>query len=126
VEAAVVSSGRIFPGLHFGFNIEGRPLRADADAVYETISPNYFRALRARMVAGREFDDRDDLRSPAVAIVNETLGRRYFAGEDPLGKRLTIAYMRQRIALEIVGVAVDMKQGELGAPVIPQIYAPYL
>src|SRR5262249_53893831 len=64
--------------------------------------------------------------SPAVAIINQTLARRYFAGEDPLGKRLSIAYMRQRIALEIVGVAADMKQGELGAPVIPQIYAPYL
>ena len=78
------------------------------------------------MVAGREFDDRDDTRSPAVAIVNETLARRYFAGEDPLGKRISIAYMRERIALEIVGVAADMKQGELGAPAIPQIYAPYL
>jgi putative ABC transport system permease protein len=126
VESAVVTSAWIFPVLHFGFNIEGRPLPADADALYETISPNYFRALRARMVAGREFDDRDDTRSPAVAIVNETLARRYFAGEDPLGKRVSIAYMRQRIALEIVGVAADMKQGELGAPVIPQIYTPYL
>ncbi|HEU0183815.1 MAG TPA: ABC transporter permease [Blastocatellia bacterium] len=126
VESAVVTSGRIFPGLHFGFNIEGRPLPADADALYETISPNYFRALRARIVAGREFDDRDDLRSPAVAVINETLARRYFAGENPLGKRLLIAYMSQRIALEIVGVGADMKQGELGAPVIPQIYAPYL
>jgi putative ABC transport system permease protein len=126
VESAVVTSAGIFPLLHFGFNIEGLPLPADADALYETISPNYFRALRARMVAGREFDVRDDVRSPAVAIINETLARRYFAGEDPLGKRLSIAYMRQRIALEIVGVAADMKQGELGAPVIPQIYAPYL
>jgi predicted permease len=126
VESAVVTSVGIFPVLHFGFNIEGRPLPADADALYETISPNYFRALRARMVAGREFNDRDDSRSPAVAIVNETLARRYFAGEDPLGKRLSIAYLSRRIALEIVGVAADMKQGELGAPVIPQIYAPYL
>jgi putative ABC transport system permease protein len=126
VESAVVTSAWIFPVLHFGFNIEGRPLAADADALYETISPNYFRALRARMVAGREFDERDDTRSPAVAIVNETLARRYFAGEDPLGKRLSVAIGRQRAALEIVGVAADMKQGELGAPVIPQIYAPYL
>jgi putative ABC transport system permease protein len=125
VESAVVTSVGIFPVLHFGFNIEGRPLAADADALYETISPNYFRAMRARMVAGREFDERDDLRAPAVAIINETLARRYFAGEDPLGKRLSIVYMRRRIALEIVGVAADMKQGELGAPVIPQIYAPY-
>ncbi|HKQ76172.1 MAG TPA: ABC transporter permease [Blastocatellia bacterium] len=127
VESAVVTSVGIFPVLHFSFNnIEGRPLPADADALYETISPNYFRALRARMVAGREFDDRDDSRSPAVAIINETLARRYFAGEDPIGKRLSIVYLSQRVALEIVGVANDMKQGELGAPVIPQIYAPYL
>jgi len=68
----------------------------------------------------------DDTRSPAVAIVNQALARRYFAGEDPLGKRLSLAYGSQRIALEIVGVAADMKQGELGAQVIPQIYAPYL
>src|SRR5262249_6251598 len=76
VDSAAVTSAWIFRVLHFSFNIEGRPLAADADALYETISPNYFRALRARMVAGREFDDRDDLRSPAVAIINETLSRR--------------------------------------------------
>jgi putative ABC transport system permease protein len=126
VESAVVTSAGIFPLLHFGFNIEGRPLPADADALYETISPNYFRTMRARIVAGREFDEHDDTRAPTVAIINETLARRYFAGEDPLGKRVLIAYMRNRIALEIVGVAADIKQGELGAPVIPQIYAPYL
>jgi putative ABC transport system permease protein len=126
VESAVVTSAGIFPLLHFGFNIEGRPLPADADALYETISPNYFRAMRARIVAGREFDEHDDTRAPTVVIINETLARRYFAGEDPLGKRVLIAYMRKRIALEIVGVAADIKQGELGAPVIPQIYAPYL
>jgi putative ABC transport system permease protein len=126
VEAAVVTSGWIFPTLQFGFNIEGRPLAADASALYETVSPNYFRALRARMVAGREFDERDDIRLPSVAIVNETLARRYFAGEDPLGKRLSVALGSRRAALEIVGVAADMKQGALGAPVIPQIYAPYL
>jgi putative ABC transport system permease protein len=126
VESAVVTSVGIFPVLHFGFNIEGRPLAADADALYETISPNYFRALRAGMVAGREFDESDDTRSPAVAIINETLARRYFASEDPLGRRLSVAVGRQRDTLEIVGVAADMKQGELGAPVIPQIYTPYL
>ncbi len=126
VESAAVTSGGVFPFLHFSFNVEGHPLPADADALYEAVSPNYFRAMRARMVAGREFDDRDDLRSPVVAIINEALARRFFAGEDPIGKRLSITYLRRRVALEIVGVAADLKQGELGAPVIPQIYAPYL
>jgi predicted permease len=126
VESAVVTSGWIFPFLHFNFNIPSRPLPAAADALYETVSPNYFRALRAQIVAGREFDERDDARTPAVAIINQTLARRYFGGEDPLGNRLSMIILRQPIELEIVGVVADMNQGELGMPIIPQIYVPYL
>jgi putative ABC transport system permease protein len=126
VESAVVTSGWLFPYLHFNFNIPSRPLPAAADALYETVSPNYFRALRAQVLAGREFDESDDARTPAVAIINQTLARRYFGGEDPLGKRLSLIYLRQPIELEIVGVVADLNQGELGVPVIPQIYVPYL
>ena len=126
VESAMVTSGAIFPFLHFNFNIVGRPLPADADALYETISPHYFRALRAQVLAGREFEDHDDANTSPVAIVNQTLARRYFAGEDPLGKRLSIIYLRKRVEFAVVGVVADLKQGELGAPVIPQIYVPYL
>jgi predicted permease len=126
VESAVVTSGWIFPHLHFNFNIPSRPLPAAVDAFYETISPNYFRALRAQILAGREFDERDDARTPAVAIINQTMARRYFGGEDPLGKRLSMIYLRQPIELEIVGVVADMNQGILGVPIIPQIYVPYL
>jgi putative ABC transport system permease protein len=126
VESAVATSGWIFPFLHLNFNIPSRPLPAAVDALYETVSPNYFRALRARLLAGREFDERDDTRSPAVAIINQTLARRYFGGEDPLNKRLSIVYFRRPIELEIVGVVADMNQGELGEPIIPQIYVPYL
>jgi putative ABC transport system permease protein len=126
VESAVVTSGWIFPFLHFNFNIPSRPLPAAADALYETVSPNYFRALRAQIVAGREFDERDDVGAPAVAIINQTMARRYFGGEDPLGKRVSMIIRRQPIELEIVGVVADMNQGELGAPIIPQIYVPYL
>jgi putative ABC transport system permease protein len=126
VESVAVTSGAVFPYLHFPFNLESRPLPSDADALYETISPNYFRVLRASIQAGREFDARDDLNAPSVAIINQTLARRYFAGEDPIGKRLTMIYLRQRIALDVVGVAADLKQGELGAPVLPQIYVAFL
>jgi predicted permease len=126
VESAMVTSGAIFPFLHFNFNIVSRPLPADADALYETISPHYFRNLRAQVLAGREFEDHDDAHTPPVAIVNQTLARRYFAGEDPLGKRLSIIYLRKRVEFEVVGVVADLKQGELSAPVIPQIYVPYL
>jgi putative ABC transport system permease protein len=126
VESAAVTSGSVFPYLHFTFNLESRPLPADVDALYETISPDYFRVLRAAMQSGREFDPRDDLNAPPVAIINQTLARRYFAGEDPVGKRLTMTYLRKRAVLDIVGVVTDMKQGELSAPILPQIYVPFL
>jgi putative ABC transport system permease protein len=126
VESAVVTSGWIFPYLHFNFNIPGHPLPVPADAIYETVSPHYFRALRAQVLAGREFDEHDDARTQSVAIINQTMARKYFGAEEPLGKRLSITYLRQHVEFDIVGVVADMNQGELGEPIIPQIYVPYL
>jgi predicted permease len=126
VESAAVTSGAVFPFLHFNFNIVGRPLPADADALYETISPNYFRAMRAQVLEGREFDDHDDLRTQPIAIVNQTLARRYFGGEDPIGKRLSLIYLRKKVEFDIVGVVADLTQGDVSAPVLPLIYVPYL
>ena len=124
VEAAAISSGMPFPHLNFTFNIEGRPLPVEPAALYDSISPNYFRALRARMLAGREFTEYDRPNSPSVAIINESLARQYFAGEDAIGKRVTINYLGRRQTREIVGIIRDLSQGELGT-VKPQIYVLY-
>ncbi|HEX5707827.1 MAG TPA: ABC transporter permease, partial [Pyrinomonadaceae bacterium] len=124
VESAVISSGSPFPYLNFSFTIEGRPDAGEAPAVYDSVSPDYFRALGARLVAGREFDARDRVDAPRVAVVNQTLARQHFAGEDPLGKRVSINYLGQPQTWEIVGVVSDINQGEPGR-VKPQIYVPY-
>ena len=75
-------------------------------------------------MAGRRFNDRDNAKAPAVAIVNESLARRYFGGEDATGKRITINYLGQTNTREIVGVVHDLNQGE-AAKIEPQIYVPY-
>jgi len=124
VESVAVSSGLAFPYLYFPFNIEGRPMASDARVLYDSISPNYFRVLRSRVKAGREFTDLDRAGTPPVAIINETLARQYFADSEPLGEVISINYLGRRVKREIVGVVRDISQGELGK-VAPQIYVPY-
>jgi putative ABC transport system permease protein len=124
VQLVAVTSGTPFPYLTFNFNIEGRPLPADAPALYEAISPNYFKVMKVGLAAGREFDERDGPNSPAVAIINETLARGYFDGEDPIGKRISINYLGTRHTREIIAVAKDMSQGEPGR-MQPLIYVSY-
>ena len=113
-------------GLNFPFNIEDRPLaEGDQNASYSAISPEYFRTMKAPMRAGREFSDLDRAGTPAVVIINETLAREYFEGEDPVGRKLVISYLGQRQSREIIGIAPDIKQGEPNKPTKPEIFVPF-
>ncbi|HEY6186731.1 MAG TPA: ABC transporter permease [Pyrinomonadaceae bacterium] len=126
VEGVTLTSGMPFGFLSFPFNIEGDPLPAGDVAVhYSAISPGYFDVLKAPVQAGRDFSERDDRRAPQVAIINEALARRYFAGADPLGRKISISYMGQRAVREVVGVAGNIKQDELGMPAEPEVYVPF-
>src|SRR5262249_7221356 len=64
--------------------------------------------------------------APEVAIVNEALASQYFSGVDSIGQRISIGYLGGRYVREIVGIAGNIKQEELGAPTRPEIYVPYL
>ncbi|MFY9572811.1 MAG: ABC transporter permease, partial [Blastocatellia bacterium] len=112
--------------LNFQFNIEGDPLPAgDANVRYSSVSAGYFKVLKSQIRAGRDFDDRDDARAPGVAIVNETLARRYFPDGDPIGRKIVLGYMGRRLVREIVGISADIKQEELSLPAKPEMYVPY-
>ncbi len=126
IESASVMSFLTPGGLNFPFNLESRPLPSgDQNASYSAISPDYFRTMKARIVSGREFNDRDIPAAPRVAIINETMARDYFSEENPIGKKIVISYLGQRISREIVGVASDMKQDEPDAPAKPEIFVPF-
>jgi putative ABC transport system permease protein len=110
--AATASSLPLDWVLNFAYSVEGRPPRPgdDPQTDYNSVSPNYFEVMGIPLLRGRLFDARDAVGAPAVAVINETMARRVFADEDPLGKRLTLQYLEEPVTVEIVGVVADSKQ----------------
>ena len=78
------------------------------------VTPGYFDALGVRVVAGRGFTVRDDSAAPRVLVINETLARRYFGAESPIGVEVNRG--------TIVGVIADVRQAHLDRPAEPEIY----
>jgi putative ABC transport system permease protein len=103
-----------------GFVVEGAG--PDTASLYRNwITPRYFATTGIPLVRGREFTDRDTAGSPRVAIVNETIARRYFAGQNPIGKRLGDDKV---LDVEIVGVVRDARTQTLHDPPVPMVYFP--
>ncbi|HYP29671.1 MAG TPA: ABC transporter permease [Blastocatellia bacterium] len=129
VESAALTSGAPMTGfdLVFEFSIEGRDARPDdvPQTVYSSISPNYFRTMGIPLLAGREFDERDVAGSPFVTLINETMARRFFPDEDPLGKRVRINYLGRPTMLEIIGVVRDARQSALSQKTDIEMYTSY-
>ncbi len=91
------------------------------------ISSDWFATYGTRLLAGRDFDERDRVASPAVAIVNETFVRRFLGGADPLGRRIrnpSSARSETRPWMEVVGVVMDAAYLSLRAAVPPTMYVP--
>ncbi len=131
VESVAASSGPPLAsfGLNFPFFIEGRAASAGdkQEAFYNSISPGYFKTLGIPLKAGREFTERDGKDTMPVVIINETMARRLFPDEDPIGKRIKIKhYMSEPVSHEIVGVAGDAKQMSLGDEVGIEMYVSHL
>ncbi len=82
---------------------------------FVVVSQDYFRTLGIPMLRGRGFLPTDDATAPAVVIVDETLVRRYFPGEDPIGQSLHIRSGDAACPCEIIGVVADVKQGDLAS-----------
>ncbi len=104
------------------FNIEGRPKFKSGEAPvaeFRLITPDYFRAIGIPLLKGRPFTEHDDLETPVNILVNETLARRFFPGEDPLGKRLLVLDDNPH---EIIGVVGDARQWGLDLPPDPEVY----
>ncbi len=109
--------------------IEGRPAPAPGDRAgvwYRAVSSGYFETMGIRRVAGRGFTDRDRAGSMPVAIVNETLARRHFAGEDPIGQRLKLGGPDStRPWRTIVGVIGDVRHKGLGLEPAEELFLPH-
>ena len=110
-------------GMDSGVLVEGQPLSSQSAARnpilnYESITPDYFRAMDIRMVRGRPFDARDTERAPLVVIVSERTAARLWPGVEAIGKRLlTRAVEGKELEWQtVVGIVEDARYRELETP----------
>lgn len=134
VETAALIAPMPFSGGNVGsdFRIESRPIPEkgkEPTANNRSVTSEYFQAMKIPLVQGRYFTNQDQRGKVGVAIVNQTLVRRYFPNEDPLGKRLSQIGANQNDGdpeqYEIVGVVGDVHHTTLIKPANPEIYLPY-
>jgi putative ABC transport system permease protein len=88
------------------------------------VSAGYFEVMGQRVLHGREFTDRDRERAPLVGVINETMARRYWPGQDALGHRFKIGDTDEPW-IEIVGIVADVKHASLREPPAAEFYQPY-
>jgi putative ABC transport system permease protein len=109
------------------FTVEGRPRQEQGKAPivpYRMVSPDYFRTMKIAFVGGRDFAKRDEGQAAGVVIINQAFQRRYFQGEDPIGKRITLGGYDDQWG-EIVGVAGDVRHWGAEAEAQPEMYWAY-
>jgi len=109
-----------------GFVLEGQADSASSTqiAYFTMVSPDYFRVLGIPLKSGRVFSATDSADAPRVALINETLQRGYFPGQDPVGRRINTGSEREPVWSTIVGVVGDVKYNGLADAVQPAIYYP--
>jgi putative ABC transport system permease protein len=126
IEAVAVTSGMPM----FGGNtstevqVEGKTLADDANkpsANWRIVSPGYFRTMGIPL-RGRDFDERDSEDAPPVTIISESMARRYWPGEDPIGKTVVL-FSFGRKTCTIIGVAGDVRSVGLDSDPDPMVYA---
>jgi putative ABC transport system permease protein len=95
-------------------------------AVGESITPDYFRVMHIPVLHGRAFSDKDGPESERVAIVSESLARRNWPGENPIGKHIRLGRENSnQPPLAIVGIVGDVKQSPFSKEVRPTTYTPF-
>jgi putative ABC transport system permease protein len=140
VEAASVTSALPLTNSGWGklFTIDDRPAPKSMDEVpnvqYRQVSPDYFGTLAIPILKGRPFSERDTRSTLPVAMINETLARRFFADADPIGKRLYLGPPEELVPpgilppgfrfqhFTIIGIIGDVRHNGLNQPLLPEIY----
>jgi putative ABC transport system permease protein len=114
--------------MSFIMRFEGRPPVSVANAPvspFATVTPSYFAAMGTRLKQGRIFDEHDGPGQPMVCIINETLAKKHFPNEDPIGKRLEIGFSNPPNWRQIVGVVEDLRNDDIAKVPKPQVYGAY-
>ena len=128
VERASISGNDTLPmnsGRNYSpFSIQGRAAESERGPVADiaVVDSEYFRTMEVPLITGRNFTRSDTYKTKPVAVIDQTLARRYWPGENPLGQELKFGFGRGLQGLTIVGVAGDIKSDGFEAPSVPHIY----
>jgi macrolide transport system ATP-binding/permease protein len=115
-----------FNGNTTWMRIMGRPYNGEHNEVNQRdVSSAFFTTLQAKLLRGRYFTEAEDASKPRVVIINQTLAKQYFPGEDPVGKKIGDTELSPKSITEIVGVVDDVKDGSLDSSIWPAVYYPF-
>lgn len=115
-----------FNGNTTWIRIVGRPYNGEHNEVNQRdVSSELFNTLHAKLLRGRYFTDAEDGAKPKVVLINQALARKYFPGEDPIGKRLGDTDLSPKSITEIIGIVEDVKDGSLDSEIWPAVYYPF-
>jgi putative ABC transport system permease protein len=110
------------------FTIEGQPKPEPGKGKpmpIGVVTPDYFQAMQIPLVHGRLFNSRDVEKMPEVAIVNESMARKFWPGENPIGKKVGAMCDEQALCRTVVGVVGDVRHEGLANESQPEIFIPH-
>jgi predicted permease len=106
--------------------IAGHPYNGEHNEVNEReVSADYFKTLQSPLLRGRLFTDAEDASKPNVAVINEALAKKYFPGEDPIGRQIGDTKLSPKSLAQVIGIIADIKEGSLDDETWPAVYYPY-
>jgi putative ABC transport system permease protein len=124
--AALTSTLPLAVGIRAGIGPEGRPM-IDGERLLAAVRPvtsNYFATMKIRLRGGRDFQETDKADAPDVAIINEALAKRFWPGENAIGKRMEGMDPSHKHFMVVVGVIVDPRDVALDQQPDPEFYIP--
>jgi macrolide transport system ATP-binding/permease protein len=128
VQSAAISSVLpvSFNGNTTWIRIAGHPYNGEHNEVNQRdVTAGFFTTIRARLLQGRYFTEFDDASKPRVVIINQTLAKKYFPGEDPIGKKIGDTELSPKSLREVVGIVEDIRDGSLDQEIWPAVYYPF-
>ena len=137
IREVAITSALPLRGWSYGmpFQIAGKPFKDRANrqaCAFKMVSPSYFHSLRITLTQGRGLNQRDRPGAPPVAVINETMAKKFFKGENPVGQRIQVQQivygkpnLGPEIPWEIVGVIADEKLNGLDDDRSSAMYVPY-
>src|SRR5207244_8149094 len=105
---------------------DGASQQQGQTANYFSITPNFFGTMKIPILKGRDFNAQDTRSGPLVIIISQTMARRFFSNEEPIGKRITLDFVPDERPREIVGVVGDTRTSRFQQEPVPTMYVPHV